>query len=347
MLRESKRAKAGFIWFYLVSISRQEAGRVGPDLLLRKGADEPRLHGCLQTTVTALQSGLLPPLHPLPVRVEPCKPRGLPGKKEWEHRMGRGKEEERARQTHHWEWLCPRRAHSCLQKPLLRPLFLTFFQSRGALQSHIMKERTLGRTRSRSFTDKLFEMKNKKETRLSTPSAWQPSHPPGAPFMPIDARPESCFTRGASTCPRCLCWVPNGAHQGQRPAVPSLQMDSREHLQLSSEGAKAQKSEVTCKPQTELRSKPSVATASMPAPWQTVLISPGQGFRPDDPAGGPFWAWWVPSSPTQLWRPSMSRILPDVPGGQNHLQWRVTRWTPDPATPQPSSLQLLLSAPSL
>lgn len=141
------------------------------------------------------------------------------------------------------------------------------------LYNHNTKEYTSGRTQSHvpRQAAKGERGEGKQTEHATRPAARaqpgpQPSCPRAAPFMPASARPASCSTRAASPCPRCLCRAPHRACQGQRPALPSLQMDSQEHLQLSFEGAEAQKSEVTCKPQTELRCKPSVTSASMPAP---------------------------------------------------------------------------------
>ena len=220
------RKRAGqshlYLWFYFVSVSTHEAG-IRP--LSKDGVDEAwrvvtiQGHMAYRWHWHPHQAVLLPPISSSQHWQSPEDCRSSRGAGRWSgRRTGRRGEKEGERKGKSiTEWLCLRKsASTCIQKPLVRPLFLTLFQSGGAPQSDYTKGHTSGRTNSRFHTQALWGENSEGNQALKTPSAWQSepgsahSHPaprvlPSRPAetsspRPADAHPVSwtCFTLRAS-----------------------------------------------------------------------------------------------------------------------------------------------------
>lgn len=193
---------------------------MGPDLLLRNGADEPRPHGCLQTSVTALHSVLLPSLHPLPTWEEPCKLPGLPVKEGVRGQDGEeGKRRGKSKANPSLRAALPKEKGP--QLPLETSTSASLSNALSITRSStITTRRNIHREeQSHVFPDKLPKAKEEKESRLSMPPA-RLREPSPAHSRPARRRPPSCpRARALHPAPPGPPAPARGA-RAERPTVP-------------------------------------------------------------------------------------------------------------------------------
>lgn len=169
LLKESERDKAIFICDSISEASQPT--RPGLGSFLRTGVDEAwrvvaiRGHVAYRWRWHPHQAVRLPPLSSSQHWQSPEDRRGS-GLRAGDMGGRRGGRRRKKRKLCRREWLCLRKsANTCIQKPLVRPLFLTLFQS-GGLRSQTTQRDTHQEEQVHAFTHKPCEVKNQNQGQL-------------------------------------------------------------------------------------------------------------------------------------------------------------------------------------